>query len=68
MPFSSIKDIPEGSREVMGEEIESPVPQAQGQAPTADLVAARNAFHNVFFTMTSQMFDQFMGTAQAPRP
>ncbi|KAH1046467.1 hypothetical protein J1N35_037251 [Gossypium stocksii] len=58
----------EGSRDVIGEEIESHVPTIPKQAFAASLGATRNAFRNIFFTMMTQMFDQFMGNTQAPQP
>ncbi|KAH1121890.1 hypothetical protein J1N35_005050 [Gossypium stocksii] len=57
-----------GSREATSEEIESLVPPVQEQAPTVGLGVVANAFQNVFFTMMTQMFEEFMGTTQAPQP
>ncbi|KAH1056345.1 hypothetical protein J1N35_034410, partial [Gossypium stocksii] len=53
----------DSSREAIGEEMESHVP-TQEQATTANndnMGNAGNSIRNMFFTMMTQLFDQFMG-------
>lgn len=57
-------------REAVGEEMESHV-LTQEQTTTANnnnVRNAGNAFRNMFFTMMTQLLDQFMGNKQKQQP
>ncbi|KAA3478069.1 Chaperone surA [Gossypium australe] len=58
----------DGSREATSEEMKSHMLTQEQATSNSNMGNLGNEFMNVFFTMMTQLFDQFIGNNQEPQP